>query len=208
VKNLKTMRKYLIILISAVLALTFFLLISANSPVEKTNNISAENNIVWALYTDIITNGGIIVYGTGKQKFTENYIELAQEIKSTFRLKNIKIEPDSSLTIEDIKKYSLLILGTYNSNSLIKQFKNKFPIELLETQFVFRKNEYGNKKDIITFIIPNPLNSKKYMLVHTGIDEKFVSQKLKFELLNDLIITRNHQTLLTAPFSYDNKGNW
>ena len=202
------MRKYLIIIISAVLALTFFLLISANLPVEKTDNNSVENNIVWALYTDIFTNGGIIVYGTGNQKFTENYIELAQEIKSTFRLKNIKIEPDSSLTNDDIKRYSLLILGTYNSNSLIKQFKKKFPIELSETQFVFRKNEYGNKKDIITFIIPNPLNTKKYMLVHTGINEKFVSQKIKFELLNDLIITRNHQTLLTAPLSYDKKGNW
>ncbi len=106
------MRKYSIIIISAVLALTFFLLISANSPVEKTDNISVENNIVWALYTDIFTNGGIIVYGTGNEKFTENYIELAQEIKSTFRLKNIKIESDSSLTIDDIKKYSLLILGT------------------------------------------------------------------------------------------------
>ncbi|MFB3057398.1 MAG: hypothetical protein ACE1ZQ_09595, partial [Ignavibacteriaceae bacterium] len=98
--------------------------------------------------------------------------------------------------------------GTYNSNSLIKKFKNKFPIELSETQFVFRKNEYGNKKDIITFIIPNPLNEKKYILVHTGINEQFVSQKIKFELLNDLIITRNHQTLLTAPLSYDKKGNW
>ncbi len=202
------MRKYSIIIISAVLALTLFLLISANSPVEKTNNISAENNIVWALYTDVFTNGGIIVYGTGNQKFTENYIELAQKLKSSLRLKNIKIEPDSSLTIDDIKKYSLLILGTYNSNSLIKQFKNKFPIELSETKFVFRKNEYGNKKDIITFIIPNPLNAKKYMLIHTGINEKFVSQKRKFELLNDLIITRNHQTLLTAPLSYDKKGNW
>jgi len=201
-------RKYLIIIISAVLALTFFLLISANSHVEKTDNSSVENNIVWAFYTDIITNGGIIVYATGNQKFIENYIELAKKMKSTFRLKNIKIAPDTSLTIDDIKKYSLLILGTYNSNSLIKKFKNKFPIELSETQFVFRKNEYGNKKDIITFIIPNPLNEKKYMLVHTGINEQFVSQKIKFELLNDLIITRNHQTLLTAPLSYDKKGNW
>ena len=75
-KNLKTMRKYSIIIISAVLALTFFLLISANSSVEKTNNISAENNIVWALYTDIFTNGGIIFYGTVDQKFTKNYIDV------------------------------------------------------------------------------------------------------------------------------------
>jgi len=202
------MRKYLIIIILTVLVSTVYLLISANSHVEKTDKISAENNIVWALYTDIFTNGGIIVYGTGNQKFTENYIELAQKMKSTFRLKNIKIAPDSSITIDNIKKYSLLILGTYNSNSLIKQYKNKFPIELSESQFIFRKNEYSNKKDIITFIIPNPLNAKKYMLVHTGINEEFVSQKLKFELLNDLIITRNHQTLLTAPLSYDKKGNW
>jgi len=78
----------------------------------------------------------------------------------------------------------------------------------LKSQFIFRKNKYSNKKDIITFIIPNPLNAQKYMLVHTGINEEFVSQKLKFELLNDLIITRNHQTLLTAPLSYDKKGNW
>jgi len=202
------MRKYLIIIISVVLALTFYLLVSANSPVEKTENISEENNIVWALYTDIFTNGGIIIYGTGNQKFTENYIELAQQMKSTLRLKNIKIASDTSLKIDDVKKYSILILGTYNSNSLIKQFKNKFPIELSETQFVFRKNKYSNKKDIITFTIPNPLNAKKYMLVHTGVNEKFVSQKLKFELLNDLIITRNHQTLLTAPLSYDKKGSW
>jgi len=129
-KNLKIMRKYLIIIILTVLVSTVYLLISANSHVEKTDKISAENNIVWALYTDIVTNGGIIVYGTGNQKFTENYIELAQKMKSTFRLKNIKIAPDSSLTIDNIKKYSLLILGTYNSNSLIKQYKNKFPIEI------------------------------------------------------------------------------
>jgi len=121
------MRKYLIILISVGLALTIFLLISANLPVKKTKNISSENNIVWALYTDIFTNGGIIVYGTGNQKFTENYIKLAEKIKSNFRLENIKIAPDSSLTNDDIKNYSLLLLGTYNSNDLIKQFKNKFP---------------------------------------------------------------------------------
>jgi len=92
------MRKYLIA-ISTVLVLALLLLVTANLSVEKTENNSVENNIVWALYTDIFTNGGIIVYGTGNQKFTESYIDLALKLKSSFRLKNIKIEPDKSIQL-------------------------------------------------------------------------------------------------------------
>jgi hypothetical protein len=190
------------------MALTFFLLISANSPVEKMDNNSVENNIIWALYTDIFTNGGIIVYGTGNQKFTKNYIDLAQQIKSTFRMKNIKITADSSLTGEDIKNYSLLVLGTYNSNSLIIKFRDNFPVYLSHKQFVFNEHQYDKKEDLISFIIPNPLNEKKFFLVHTGNDESYVTQKVKYELINDLIITSNNQTLLTASLSCDKKGKW
>jgi Glycoside Hydrolase Family 113 len=202
------MRKYLIIIISAVLALVFYLMISANFPAEKKSISLEKRNIVWELYTDIFTNGGMIVYGTAISEFTKNYVELAQQIKSSFRMKNIKIAADSSLTGEDIKNYSLLILGTYNSNTLITRFRDNFPVYLSYNQFTFNEHRYNKKEDLITFIIPNPLNEKKFFLVHTGNDESYVTQKVKFELLNDLIITSNHQTLLTASLSYDKKGKW
>lgn len=200
------MRKYLLIIVSVILGVTAYLLISANSPIEKKSISLEKRNIIWELYTDIFTNGGMVVYGTAKSEFTKNYVDLAQQIKSTFRMKNIKITADSSLTADDIKNYSLLILGTYNSNSLITKFRDNFPVYLSHKQFTFNEHQYDKKEDLITFIIPNPLNAKKFFLVHTGNDESYVTQQVKFELLNDLIITSNHQTLLTASLNYDKKG--
>jgi len=146
------MRKYLIIIVSAILPVTAYLLISSNSPVEKKNISMEKRNIVWELYTDIFTNGGMIVYGTATSKFTKNYVDLAQQIKSSFRMKNIKITSDSSLTAYDIKKYSLLILGTYNSNSLITKFRDNFPVYVSNKQFTFNEHQYDKKEDLITFI--------------------------------------------------------
>ncbi|MCZ6702355.1 MAG: hypothetical protein O6940_04860 [Ignavibacteria bacterium] len=202
------MRKYLIIVVSVILLITAYLLISANSTVEKKSISLEKRNIVWELYTDIFTNGGMIVYGTAISEFTKNYVDLAQQIKSTFRMKNIIITADSSLTADDIKNYSLLILGTYVSNSLITRFRDNFPVYLSHRQFAFNEHQYDKKEDLITFIIPNPLNAIKFFLVHTGNDEFYVTHKVKFEMLNDLIITSNHQTLLTASLSYDKKGKW
>ena len=202
------MRKYLIIIVSVILPVAAYLLISANSPVEKKSISLEKRNIVWELHTDLFTNGGMIVYGTEISEFTKNYVDLAQQIKLNFRMKNIKIAADSSLTNDDIENYSLLLLGTYDSNSLITKFRDNFPVYLSHNQFSFNEHQYDKKEDLITFIIPNPLNAKKFFLVHTGNDESYVTQKVKFELLNDLIITSNHQTLLTASLSYDKKGKW
>jgi len=201
------MRKVLIIIIGTLTALAAYLIISANAPVEKNNNHSMES-IVWDLYTDIYTNGGKIVYGTGETEFTQRYIELADQVKKTFRMENVSIIADTSLSQNDIDNYSLLILGTVKSNRLLTSLQEKLPVILQRHSFSFKDNVYDKQADLVTFIIPNPLNKRKLILVHTGLKEEYVSQNKKFELLNDLIITRNHETLLTASITYNKKGDW
>ena len=202
------MRKVLIIIIATFTVAVGYLIISANTLVKKGTHHSAESSIVWDLYTDIFTNGGRIVYASGDPAFAERYIELANQIKKTLRMKNVSLIADTSVSQKDIENFSFLVLGTTKSNSFLNSLKKRLPVNLQEKTFTFSNNVYDKREDLVTFIIPNPLNTKKFILVHTGIDEEYVSQNLKFEILNDLIISRNHETMLTASITNNKNGDW
>ena len=202
------MRKSLIIVIITFTVIVGYLIISANTNIQNNAGYSGESNIVWDFYTDISTNGGRIVYGTGIPDHTQRYIDLANHIKNTLRMKNVSLLADTSLSQNDIEKYSLLILCTLKSNNFLGILQRKLPVKLQLGSFTFNNNVYDKKEDLVTFIIPNPLNSRKFVLVHTGIEEKYVSQNIKFELLNDLIISRNHETLLSASITHYKNGGF
>ena len=202
------MKSLFIIVAPFILALVAYSVISSEKVSVEFSRYSGDRDVMFELYMDMYYNGAIVIYGTGNKKFVDDYKAFAEKIRQRYKSVKIKIKADTSATEQEINNNSLFLIGTKKSNKIINKLNGKLPVVLKNNELLFDKSVYNNPADLVTFIIPNPANKNKLLYVHTGVDDRFVSQFIKFDFIGDLLITRGHQTLVMSAFSYDDKNNW
>ncbi|MBN2527920.1 MAG: prolyl oligopeptidase family serine peptidase [Deltaproteobacteria bacterium] len=79
-----------------------------------------------------------------------------------------KVKADVEVTPEDIERYSIVIVGTRAGNALLKRMADKLPIQVKDGAIHMGKKTFNAKRTAASFIYPNPLNPKRYVVVHTG----------------------------------------
>ena len=72
---------------------------------------------------------------------------------------------DSEVTEQDIENKNLVLLGTPETNSLVKKVISEMPVRFEPGQIRLGDRQYSGNNLCTVLIYPNPLNRKKYVIV-------------------------------------------
>lgn len=113
----------------------------------------------------------ILIYGTmGDLLSTENNLHQArlQCYAWWYRANGfVEILPDTEVTEEIIKNYNLILFGNAETNSFLKWINHKLPIRIEEGHIIVNKKILKQKNLCLVEIYPNPLNTKKFVLLYS-----------------------------------------
>jgi dienelactone hydrolase len=83
-----------------------------------------------------------------------------------------KVKPrvfeDTSISTEDMAKYSLLLVGGPEANSTTARFMDKLPLKISVDRIAIDDKEFQVKDAAVQMVYPNPLNSERYLLIVAG----------------------------------------
>ncbi|MCM8532986.1 MAG: prolyl oligopeptidase family serine peptidase [Lentisphaeraceae bacterium] len=81
---------------------------------------------------------------------------------------HVRIKQDSDVTEDDLAKYHIIAWGDFQSNQIIKKALGKLPIQWDKNTLTINDKSYQSANHIPLMGFPNPLNSKKYLVLNTG----------------------------------------
>jgi dienelactone hydrolase len=80
-----------------------------------------------------------------------------------------KCEPrvfkDIELSDIDMAKYSLILYGGADANSVTKKLIDKIPLKMTSNKIILAGQEFNAKDAVVNMIYPNPLNSDRYVSI-------------------------------------------
>ena len=96
---------------------------------------------------------------------------------------------DSQLTDEQRTQDNLLLYGTYSTNSVLKRFKGRLPIEFAETSITVAGKKFDGESVAVFAVFPHPENPDRYVAVHGGVAPDAITwgSHLDMQLLPDYI---------------------
>jgi hypothetical protein len=123
---------------------------------------------------DAFTDSFLIVRptGTAQNAQTASWIS-AQLTKATndwraqFR-GDARVKDDSQITDADIAAHNLVLFGDPRSNKLLVRLADKLPIRWDAYSVKVGDKSFPAATHAPAFIFPNPLNSKRYVVVNSG----------------------------------------
>jgi dienelactone hydrolase len=118
----------------------------------------------------------ILVYGTqGDSESTERNLHRARvEAQKWWRRANgyVRIIPDSEVTEEIIDNFNLILFGNPKTNLITAEINKDLPISIRDGKFLLDGRIIDGKDIAVQMIYPNPLNSKKFVLIREGNSPK------------------------------------
>jgi hypothetical protein len=79
------------------------------------------------------------------------------------------VKADFEVTAEDINRHSLVIVGTVKGNAMLAKIAKSLPIRVEGEEILLGDKRFRGRAPAASFIYPNPLNAKRYVVVHTGV---------------------------------------
>ncbi len=79
-----------------------------------------------------------------------------------------RVKDDSAINDADIAGANLVLWGTPQSNSVLKQIADKLPIHWEGDQIVVGEEKYPADQHALILICPNPLNPEHYVVLNSG----------------------------------------
>ena len=103
---------------------------------------------------------------------------------------NLRILTDTELPEAERRANNLLLFGTHATNSILKHFGNRLPLEFRDDSLTVNGRAYKGDKVALMAIFPHPENPNRYVAVHGGITPDAVTWGSHFSLnlLPDFIV--------------------
>jgi hypothetical protein len=128
-----------------------------------------KNSKIAGPFAHIFANRFIIVKGTtGSKPENEKISSLADTINKYWYdryFTTCKVKNDFEINEKDIEESSLLLLGNYTSNRILKTLEGKIPLQIADTLIQIKDNRAKKENLCFYLIYPNPLNKDKYVAV-------------------------------------------
>ncbi|WP_069649249.1 hypothetical protein [Caloranaerobacter ferrireducens] len=120
----------------------------------------------------------VVVYGTiGSKQDTAVLYNLAKSYSQGFQ-KEIRdrfiIKSDVEVNEDDIKNRHIIILGNPETNQLFAKINEKLPMKIIDGSLVVGDKVFKDESVIFKYLIPNPLNKKKYLIVNGALNKKYM----------------------------------
>lgn len=128
----------------------------------KSNKI--EGPIMHAFADNFIVVKGTIGTKNEQEKIHNQVIKFCDAWEETYFVK-CKNKTDKQIDSSDIINSHLVLFGNQNTNSLIHKILHQIPLQIEKDRLVISGNEYLGDKLGFHMIYPNPLNSKKYIVL-------------------------------------------
>ena len=102
---------------------------------------------------------------------------------------DLPLVPDSRLLDELCTENNLLLYGTYSTNSVLKRFEGRLPLEFAETSITVAGKTFEGERVAVFAVFPHPENPDRYVAVHGGVTPDAVTwgSHLDMQLLPDYI---------------------
>jgi len=146
-------------------------------------------------------------------KIYNTFIQYTEAAKKAGMSISILSLADTAALKTDLSDYGIMAYGTIESNLFLKHYASTFPFRI-ENQTIYADKEYTDKNLKFISSVPNPLNPKKGMSIHTalsnsalqGIDDAFYANNFAF-LSVDYVLFLNQDTILSKGF-YKKNEKW
>lgn len=171
------MKKFLVYLLTTIFILSA---LTGCSGVTSTDSEKIDKSMTGVkdysykvLYGDEV----VIVYGTiGSKRDTAvlyNYAKLyKQRYQKEIRDRYI-IKSDVEVDTEDIKDRHIILLGNPETSQLFAKINEKLPMKIIDGSLVVGDKVFKDESVIFKYLIPNPLNKKKYLIVNGALNNKY-----------------------------------
>lgn len=123
---------------------------------------------------DAFMDNFIMVRPTGKPLNAKSGVWIAAEMKQAtsdwrkFFRGEARVMDDSAITDKEIASSNLVLWGDPSSNAVLAKIADKLPIKWDATGVHARGKDYSGDAHVPQMIFPNPLNSKKYVVLNSG----------------------------------------
>ncbi len=111
-----------------------------------------------------------IVYSTGSRS-REILRDYAHKVAGLLGRKlsvKIPVYPDTEVTDEILKEYSLILYGPVDENRIADQMREYFPFSFYGSTLSWDSGTFEGRPWRLVFIVPNPYNNRQYVLVYTA----------------------------------------
>ncbi len=161
-----------------------------------------------SLYEDLYHNGGLIIYAAANPTFSQQYLNSAEDIQKNFRWARLKVIPDTSVTLSELKNNSVIIIGTYKSNRILRELPTQLPIKFSDSSFYFNHQTFKDPSTTLNLFYYNPFNKKKLCYIISGIEDKYVNDIPSTRAIGEIRIIQNGLCSEMGFFKLDSKGEW
>ncbi len=191
--------------------IVFVLVYSIVNP-EYYNSSSDRNNSHGinrsSLFEDLYHNGGLIIYAASEPAYVKQYLTAADNIQKEFRWARLTIIPDTAVTQIELKNNSIIIIGTYKSNKVLRKLSGLLPVKFSNSGFTFHQQTFNNQSTTLNLFYYNPFNKKKLCYVISGVNDKYVSNLSNVRAVGDIRLMQNGLCTEMGFFKPDSGGIW
>jgi len=118
----------------------------------------------------------------------ENAVQIAREWLAYVQVVP-RIYPDSAICEEEIRDYNLILCGSPATHTLLARIADKLPVRIEAESYVVGNRAFPRQNKGLRFVYPNPLNSRRYLLVvHGATWAPRVQSNHKLDMLPDFIV--------------------
>lgn len=115
---------------------------------------------------------------------------------------DVRVKSDAAVTAEDVANHNLILFGDPSNNRLITQIADKLPIRWTKGVIEVGAQKFSAAEHTLAMIYPNPLNSRRYVVLnsgHTFGEKEFRgTNALLFPRLGDYAVLRRDGTVALA----------
>ena len=99
------------------------------------------------------------------------------------------MKADKDITAADIASFNLILCGGPETNLMVKRVNGKLPVRIEKGAYAVGKRRFARAGAGLMLIYPNPLNPKRYVMIHDGAQwGGALSSNHKLEFLPDFIV--------------------
>ena len=160
------------------------------------------------LFREMFLHGVIFVYPASDSADSKLFTDALQDFRTNFRRIKIKILPDTSATPDDLKNNSIILAGTYKSNTVLKKISARLPVKFSEKEFSFKNDVYKDSASLITMLRPNPWNNRRALYLISGNSNKYIVENMNLRMTDGIRIFDNGLCDVMDSFNKNYYGSW
>jgi hypothetical protein len=200
-------RKKLAYLALVILGIIIYLVISTFNGAAKQQSKNTHEKLVSSrIVYDFFRTGGLIIYPSSNS--SKSILKIGTRLEARFRDSRFKVIADTAVTKSEIENSNIILLGSYQSNKILRLFNNKLPVSFGNDKFRFLNKVYAKPSDLIDFACPNPINNNKALIVISGNNDSLLAANFAFNFSGSLKIKDGYETLLIADIYQDANNKW